>query len=631
MSDGSTAGAPWWRLCVPWVPAAVAVLAYALFVDQSFVSEDFAILAYLMADDGPGRVLAMFGDSWLGIDLVLFYRPLSTAMLWIESVVFGTWSPGYKIVHVLLHAGNAVLVGWAARLLIEQAGASEKRLGAMERPAESWSAVLVGTVVASLWAIYPLHPNAVLFIGSFASLFGAGFQLIALVCWLRWRRGNTAGDGSRTVVPAVGIGRSGILACSGSGAALVAALLSYEAAFALPILLVVMECLLPSSPRSLRSRWGLLVGTTVLGATVFGVRASAVGGGLGGYSSFRERLEALEAMLRNGLANGWTLFVPRFEAGAAGPGEGWIAAAWVVSLVLLLWLARRTGDGRFARLFLIATAGVALTQLPFAFTRVVPGNGRYWYLTAWFALLAVTALVGALGRGASWRVGPVVVVGLALGWGPLLLGTQRHQQQAADLAREIQREAVVLGGRSALPALVLDVPDFLHTSSGVPAAQVYHWGFSNAVASPFVEQSVEIHRWPTGAGELPLGLRSAPDLRIVRWSSELSGFESVDVGAIPQTATEDGAPMIVWRVDPSRPSVASVVGFRAEGVTSITLYALAGGRVHRETVDADSEIGLDLPFLESMSTLVDGNALVWLEGKDERGRRIASELLRVAL
>lgn len=608
----------------------MAVLAYALFVDQYFVSEDFAILAYLMADDGFRRVLAMFGDSWLGIDLVLFYRPLSTAILWVESALFGTWSVGYKAGHVLMHAGNAVLVGSASRLLIHQSGVSPA-VRSTDRPATSSWGTAAGVVVASLWAIYPLHPNAVLFIGSFASLFGASFQLVALVCWLRWR-GHAAGDGAGTAVSAVGWGGNGLVACIGTFCALAASLLSYEAAFALPILLVVMECLLPSTPRSPRSRWGLLMGTTLLGAAVFGSRALAVGGGLGGYSSFRERLEALGAMLRNGIANGWTLFVPRFEPGGVRPGEGWIAAAWLASLVLVVWFARRAGDGRFARLFLIATAGGAMTQLPFAFTRVVPGNGRYWYLTAWFALLAVTACVGALGRRASWRVGSVVAVVLALGWGPRLLEMHVLQQQAADLAREIQREAVALGRESTVPAMVLDVPDFLYTPSGVPAAQVYHWGFSNAVTQPFAEQSVEVHRWPVGAGELPLGLRRAEGLRIVRWIRELSAFEPVTLDSMPRRSTDDVSSEIVWQRQLSaRAHVGSVVGVRAAGVSSITLYALAGGRLHRETVDAESEIRIDLPLLESMSTLVDGDALVWLEGKDQQGRPVTSELLRVAL
>lgn len=596
------------------LPGIVALLAYGLFVDQYFVSEDFAILAVLMSDGAAGRVLRMFTGTWLGIDFVLFYRPLSTAMLWIESLAFGTWSPGYKIVHVLVHAGNATLVGCATRTLLQQL---EPRSQAAVAGIDGRARIaLVATVVATLWAIYPLHPNAVLFIGSFASLFGASWQLIAWLLWLRWRADATRGDASAWL--ALG--------------SLAAALLSYEAAFAAPIVIVAMEVLLPGGPRPRRARWALLAGVAIVAAAGFGLRAVSVGGELGGYDGFRDRLSTLGPMLTNWIVNWWNLFLPLREGSGWPFSDVWVGLLWVGGLTAVLWSARRRGDRRPLRLFLIASFGVAVTQLPFAFNRVVPGNGRYWYLTSWFALLAVAALVAVARRAGSRRLGAVLTVGAIVTWGPSLWRVQGLQQRAADISEAIQREASSVRTSADETVVVVGVPDFLYLRQSTPAAQIYHWGFANALGPPFADRAVDLFRWPTSAGEVGLGLREASNLRLLRWDDESGRLEAVHLEPERRDQRPGPRPGIGWTggtpsdgVDPGR-----TLTFRADQIDNLTVYFLAGGRLHFQPVFSESQLELDVPFLESMSRLVDGMALVWLEGTGANGR-FASPVVRVTL
>src|SRR6185436_1087284 len=84
----------------------------------------------------------------------------------------------------------------------------------------------------ALFALHPLHPNAVIFSASFATLFGAAFVFAALFAYLRYRD--------------TGNGRWWALALG----AFACALLSYEAAAILPVWLAAADHLaVPGPPR----------------------------------------------------------------------------------------------------------------------------------------------------------------------------------------------------------------------------------------------------------------------------------------------------------------------------------------------------------------------------------------------
>ena len=110
---------------------------------------------------------AAFGP-WLGITVVQFLRPISTLLFALEIAAFGTHAAAYVALHLVVHCLATALV-WA--------------IAARLAPRPAW---LPG-MAALLFAIYPLHPNAVVFAASFATLFGGFLALLAFHQYLCWR------------------------------------------------------------------------------------------------------------------------------------------------------------------------------------------------------------------------------------------------------------------------------------------------------------------------------------------------------------------------------------------------------------------------------------------------------------
>ena len=96
----------------PWLVALVVLAFYGPRLGRYFTSEDFLLIRFL-GENPPWRDLgSLFGAPWLEISVVKFWRPVSTLLYGIEIAAFGGHPVGYNVVHVLVHAANAVLV-WA--------------------------------------------------------------------------------------------------------------------------------------------------------------------------------------------------------------------------------------------------------------------------------------------------------------------------------------------------------------------------------------------------------------------------------------------------------------------------------------------------------------------------------------
>jgi hypothetical protein len=255
------------------VAAVVAVYAWAL--GRGFTSEDFLLLRVL-GERPPWRDLAAaFTEPWLGITVVGFYRPLGTLALAAERALFGARPAGYLAVHVALHALNAVLVLWLARRMLGGGPAAGSGGAAVRGPArrstgtgssgrpveagqESPGAVARATAAlppdspvspvagrpsllrvvpagspaalaaALLFALYPLHPNAVVWVASYATLFAAA---AVFGCLLGYRRAREQGGWGWWF---------------GALALFAAALGCYEAAVVLPVVLAATDLLAPA-------------------------------------------------------------------------------------------------------------------------------------------------------------------------------------------------------------------------------------------------------------------------------------------------------------------------------------------------------------------------------------------------
>ncbi len=468
-------------------------LAYLPCLGRGFVSEDFFILRAYAAAEQEGATLQLaarqFAGPWLELVLVGFYRPLGSALLQSLWVVFGTWSTGYLVAHGALHLLNAWLVADLTATLCRGRDPG----GAAPR-ATTLPASLAGLV----FALHPMHPNAVLFVASYATLYGVTLALLAL----RWAMSG------RQMAASVATG---------------AALLVYEQAAVLPALLLLLDLIAPSRSGAVRGRgrqlgllarrhaprWALL-------ATYLAIRRGALGETLAGYESYSrdlgwDRLASTTAWLADSLGRA---LVPTFQLDALAGTIGGLALA--VPPLLTVALVLRSGGGTAGHLAgarAVAFGGVAavLSLLPFAAgPGVVFGNGRYLYLATAGTACLLGGLAALLGHRADETAAipprrrrslrslltTLLCIGLLAGYTLQLLDLTRLYGAAGAVAEEVRSAvAEAAGNRPSALHFVAGAPRFLD-HEGVPAAQVLHWGLADSLLPPFTGEPVVTYPVP---------------------------------------------------------------------------------------------------------------------------------------
>ncbi|MEA2601807.1 MAG: protein O-mannosyl-transferase [Acidobacteriota bacterium] len=572
------------KVLPPLVLLAVVLAFYGRALDRPFTSEDFLLIRFLSENPPWRNLAAQLSAPWLGISVVKFYRPVSTLLYGIEIALFGGRPFGYNLAHVLLHVTNAFLV-WAVA----------RKLGGTRM---AW-------VAALLFALYPLHPNAVIFSASFATLFGAAFLLASVLAYQRFREEGSLG------------------AWGASMALFLLALGSYEETAVLPLLLAAYDHLVGRGRRHLALAAGYLPFFGVLGLYLL-FRRSLFGVVLGGYEEYSRQL--LAPQLRR-MAGDLATSIVQLHVPIYGREPGfWAVALGCVLLVggpVAFWLLRRRSleDGHL-RLWLFAWAWTLVAQAPFAFRPCVPGNGRYWYLAA----AGVALSVGVLARGVALRGVASAAVGLfGIFWAVLLAGYVGDYVEAGRTARTIQGE--LLRARPQAPMFLTRYPYFLVNEAQVPIAQVYHYGLRDSVQPPFARAHVPVYPLPplAGAELLPVAL-GAPASRIYEWDGAARRIRPFVPQASPGLAEfqvvqpQEGA-----AVDPGRDvaEVAVAPGahtrFRLIVVSRIngTVLDLDPGAVQGGVVRANFPI----EFLTTADHLYGrGEHYWWIEARDAAGQ-----------
>ncbi|MFK7984605.1 MAG: hypothetical protein AB8I08_01155 [Sandaracinaceae bacterium] len=151
------------------LPALAAILAFLPNVDDYFVSDDF---------DHP----FLTGYSWSRFWAHLvepstageFFRPVGQLSMALDHLLFGQQPEPAHVVSILLHAGCAL---WVAHL--------GERLAAHDGSVGTLSPRWVGTLAGVLFAVHPIHPEAVSFLGSRFDLTAAFFGLAGLSAHVR--------------------------------------------------------------------------------------------------------------------------------------------------------------------------------------------------------------------------------------------------------------------------------------------------------------------------------------------------------------------------------------------------------------------------------------------------------------
>ena len=601
--NGGRAGAAD-RLGALAVVAAVAA-AYGPAAGRYFTSEDFLLLRFLAEHPPWADLGATFGGPWLGVTIVGFYRPVATLLFALEGRLFGAEPLAFNVVHLAVHAANALLVAALARRV-------QRRFlpGPLDRVAV-WAAAL-------LFAVHPLHPNAVLFAASFAPLFATTFLLLATVSYLRFREGG---------------GRSARLA---SIVAFALALGSYEAAVVLPALLFAAEALAPPGPiRDPRARAGdaarALAPHVVLAAVYLGLRHSLFGVVLGGYPEAAQELVGLRA--RVALSHLDTsisrLVLPLFDGPSSIPPGIALGLAALAPLGLHLWARGRVPPGH-PRLCAFAASWLLVSMAPFAFVPVVPATSRYWYAASVGAAIGVPAFARWLGaafpRGRAGLLGlPAALLAV---WAVLLVANVGTYREAGETARAVQ--AAVLRAEAtdgASRRFVAGYPLFVTNRAGVALAQVFHYGLADALRPPFVPApGVDVAPLPPLPAAAFAPLERLPGARLYAWAPAGSRLRRLPMPAMPPATLVLQGPPDGARFSAERLPAPVVVPSGTHRRLRLVLVAAGNPSV----VDvpardgANTLLGFPREFVLAMRRLYPGRPVLWWVVAEDAGGAVSA-------
>jgi len=659
----------WWP---DWGPALLPLLLllpfYLPLAGRWFTSEDFLLLRVLRQQPPWQDPAALLAGPWLGIEVVRFYRPLATVLLAVEAKLFAARPWGYNLLHLGVHALSVALVYRIARLLAPPRRQLPARsYGHSGAAPEERAGQVAALAAASLFALHPLHPNAVAWIASFATLYAGPFFLGCVALWLAWRRD---GGAARWV---------------GAFVLFLAALGCYEAALVLPVLLAAGELLLPRPPAPSRRRRALaLLPFLAAAAGYLLLRRAIFGDAVGGYGAFAERLapSAVGRLAADALLCLYRLLHPSYAA----PAPAWASlavAAWLLlPLLFLALVARRraaakaqgagpppTGSGLpsaggLLGVWFFGWLWAVLAFAPFAFQPFVPANGRYAYLAAAGLALALGRLAAAaVGGGRAAAVAALAVGLLAAWWMALLAGSVGDHRRAGELSRRVTADlAAALAAAPAAadappaPVFVVAPPLFLRNAAGVPVAQVLRYGLSDSQQPPFAEPAAATAVYPlppSRPADLAPLAAALPAARFYLWDAEAGELRSIrplvarqqarrrsGAGALaPLAVAGPGEPPPVSPTAPA-PSPTPLPVDRVAWVTPAEVAPAAAVRLRLVVASEGNPLLLDLPpaaaegevrsvelpmdYVRSMRRLYGSPIWWWIEARGEGRLQAAS-------
>jgi hypothetical protein len=358
-----------------WGGPLLAFLAFLPGLGGYFSGEDFVFIRFVAS-----------GKAFYEPSQNLFYRPLPNLLWQLDYSLWGLQPFGYHLTNLLVHVLNTALVSWLARYLV----ASE----------------LAGLIAASLFAMNPLHVEAVVWVAGRPDLLATFFFLVALYGGLKYFAG---GKWPYYVLSLI---------------AYAASQLSKESAVGLPVFLLMLVLSMSKPDRALNFRQlvrGFLPYFGLIGVYLV-IRLLALGG-IGGYGDTGQNLFYI---LWNATFGLWLpLFFP-LNIDSAG---GLLTALLAIGLLAFYgWVVVGLAGCRLKELIVAsfpALLFIYITLIPALGNTPVSNNlaqSRLLYLPSvgfcvWLALLAGKILgrvpapknIGLAGKSRSgW---PVLVIG----------------------------------------------------------------------------------------------------------------------------------------------------------------------------------------------------------------------------
>lgn len=412
------------------VVVVVACAVYAQTARYDFTFDDILVIVRrpLFHDIGAWRDI-ISASWWTNKTL---YRPL-TALTFATNWTLGGGSPHpFHVVNILLHAVTCVLVLLLARRMLGAAA---------------------GLVAALLFAVHPVHVEAVANIVGRAEVLSTLFAVLSVLCY-QWD-GALAEAGDTRSGRRIGA-TLGTLACFGL------ALASKESAFALPGLLLLSDLLDADRAgrpfhEKVQRHFLLWVGIIVVGLTWLWLRSAIVGDLTG-----REVAPGLEGLGLVGRTKVMTALVPQYFRLLFFP----LKLSVDYSPDFMPAVAEWTPRGMFGLALLLVTAIVAFR----ARKRAPAVTFAIGWMAGTIAIVANIIVPTGLLLGERTlylpSVGAVLLVACA--WGLLAQRAPRVAVAAAgvvlttSVARVVTRNPVWRDNASVLPSLVRDAPGSYH-------------------------------------------------------------------------------------------------------------------------------------------------------------------------
>ncbi|HEY1663490.1 MAG TPA: tetratricopeptide repeat protein [Verrucomicrobiae bacterium] len=177
---------------IAWLLALGTLLIYLPVVHHEFVNYDDG--GYVSDNPVVKAGLTWYGIKWAFTTWVVSnWHPVTMLSLMLDCQLFGLNSGVLHYENVLFHAANTVLLFWLLLRLTTRAGNNSSSLSAHEssragvtRPTTLWACAFV----AALFAWHPLHVESVAWIAERKDVLSTFFELLALLCYVRWVTGG---------------------------------------------------------------------------------------------------------------------------------------------------------------------------------------------------------------------------------------------------------------------------------------------------------------------------------------------------------------------------------------------------------------------------------------------------------
>lgn len=500
----------------------ITVAAYWPVLFNFFVGDDFVHLTWLKdAVKNPELILRNFHSSWLDGTTTKFYRPLISVFMVSDYLISGTNGIAFHITNLVFLLSSSIIFFFVVKDL------QEKTAGL--------TGIWFPLAAAGLFALYPLHPEAVSWITGRVDAIVTTFVLASLWCYMRWRS-NKGHFGWPILFMTLG-------------------LMSKEMAITLPATFLLYEIVVLPDWRTLPSAIIQIVKPTIpfwlLLAGYFALRYWALGTFVGGYDDSLTFISNWHDFIGGWLHGLRMTFVPVNKSLIGDHSVATIAWQVVVTIMFVIALINCFYNRSLVRcaIFFVVWTGFCLAPVYKIFAIADDLQGSRLAYLATVPICAGLALAFA-GNGPKWRYYPLLrkllfAVVAILAFGLLLLNNQ-------PWARAGRESNAIRAGLSSLYSTVAGDPQMMLVGlpDQIDGAYVCRNAITGMTQSPQFPRTIQnclmVNKFEP---ILPFGYlkesiaKNRDSIKIERWNQLSQKFDDV---TIPK-ASELNTSAQLWR------------------------------------------------------------------------------------